>query len=62
MVQEPRKAMAHRDQETDKTSGPQDPDRELHVDLEKSQSNVSTATKASGRSLDNRLNMFRKWE
>uniref|UniRef100_A0A8K9Y0T4 GREB1-like protein n=1 Tax=Oncorhynchus mykiss TaxID=8022 RepID=A0A8K9Y0T4_ONCMY len=40
MVQERRKAMAHRDQETDKTSGPQDPDLELHVDLEKSQSNA----------------------
>uniref|UniRef100_A0A8C7LGD9 GREB1 like retinoic acid receptor coactivator n=1 Tax=Oncorhynchus kisutch TaxID=8019 RepID=A0A8C7LGD9_ONCKI len=53
MVQEPCKAMAHRDQETDKTSGPQDPDLELHVDLEKSQSNVSTATKASGSLAEN---------
>uniref|UniRef100_A0A8C7UAQ6 GREB1-like protein n=1 Tax=Oncorhynchus mykiss TaxID=8022 RepID=A0A8C7UAQ6_ONCMY len=53
MVQERRKAMAHRDQETDKTSGPQDPDLELHVDLEKSQSNVSTATKASGSLAEN---------
>ncbi|XP_055722234.1 GREB1-like protein [Salvelinus fontinalis] len=51
MVQEPRKAMAPRDQETDKTSGPQGPD--LHVDLEKSQSNVSTATKASGSLAEN---------
>lgn len=59
MVQEPRRAMDPRDQETDKTNDPQGPD--LHVDLKKSQSNVSTATKASGRSLDNRLNMFRKW-
>ncbi|XP_064790194.1 GREB1-like protein [Oncorhynchus masou masou] len=55
MVQEPRKAMAHRDQETDKTRGPQDPDLELHVDLEKSQSNVSTATKASGSLAENRV-------
>uniref|UniRef100_A0A8C8HUV4 GREB1-like protein n=1 Tax=Oncorhynchus tshawytscha TaxID=74940 RepID=A0A8C8HUV4_ONCTS len=53
MVQEPRKAMAHRDQETDKTSGPQEPDLGLHVDLEKSQSNVSTATKASGSLAEN---------
>uniref|UniRef100_A0A4W5QQC7 GREB1 like retinoic acid receptor coactivator n=1 Tax=Hucho hucho TaxID=62062 RepID=A0A4W5QQC7_9TELE len=52
-VQEPRTAMAPRDQETDITSGPQGPDLELHVDLEKSQSNVSTATKASGSLLEN---------
>uniref|UniRef100_A0A673ZKK8 GREB1 like retinoic acid receptor coactivator n=1 Tax=Salmo trutta TaxID=8032 RepID=A0A673ZKK8_SALTR len=47
MVQEPRRAMDPRDQETDKTNDPQGPDLELHVDLKKSQSNVSTATKAS---------------
>ncbi|XP_041698325.1 GREB1-like protein [Coregonus clupeaformis] len=53
MVQEPHRAMAPRDQETEKTNGPQGPDLELHVDLEKPQSNVSTATKASGSLAEN---------
>uniref|UniRef100_A0A3P8Z7P0 GREB1 like retinoic acid receptor coactivator n=1 Tax=Esox lucius TaxID=8010 RepID=A0A3P8Z7P0_ESOLU len=38
----------HRHQDTDKTSSPQDPDLDLHMDMERPQSNGSAATRGSG--------------
>ncbi|XP_041752358.2 GREB1-like protein [Coregonus clupeaformis] len=55
LVKEPCRSMAPRDPETDKTSGPQDPDLELHMDLERPQSNGSVATKGSGSLAENRV-------
>lgn len=54
VVKEPCRSMAPKDPETDKTSGPQDPDLELHMDLERPQSTGSAATRGPGRSLDKR--------
>uniref|UniRef100_A0A3P8Z7U5 GREB1 like retinoic acid receptor coactivator n=1 Tax=Esox lucius TaxID=8010 RepID=A0A3P8Z7U5_ESOLU len=48
----------HRHQDTDKTSSPQDPDLDLHMDMERPQSNGSAATRGSGRSMENRPVIF----
>uniref|UniRef100_A0A8C7IBV5 GREB1 like retinoic acid receptor coactivator n=1 Tax=Oncorhynchus kisutch TaxID=8019 RepID=A0A8C7IBV5_ONCKI len=55
VVKEPCRSMAPKDPETDKTSGPQDPDLELHMDLERPQSNSSAATRGPGSLAENRV-------
>uniref|UniRef100_A0A674E4C9 GREB1 like retinoic acid receptor coactivator n=1 Tax=Salmo trutta TaxID=8032 RepID=A0A674E4C9_SALTR len=55
VVKEPCRSMAPKDPETDKTSGPQDPDLELHMDLERPQSTGSAATRGPGSLAENRV-------
>uniref|UniRef100_A0A8C8JDW6 GREB1-like protein n=1 Tax=Oncorhynchus tshawytscha TaxID=74940 RepID=A0A8C8JDW6_ONCTS len=55
VVKEPCRSMAPKDPETDKTRGPQDPDLELHMDLERPQSNSSAATRGPGSLVENRV-------
>uniref|UniRef100_A0A8C7TA42 GREB1-like protein n=1 Tax=Oncorhynchus mykiss TaxID=8022 RepID=A0A8C7TA42_ONCMY len=55
VVKEPCRSMAPKNPETDKTSGPQDPDLELHMDLERPQSNSSAATRGPGSLAENRV-------